>query len=108
MGYQIWNKQDDLYPPMGGKITAAEMLAKYGWAQNPNAKVVISTGAVNCGVFLQYDMLLDQKLNEGMEVPEGATDEEIVNLIWEWERRTPPPPDLSDEVLMASAALIMS
>jgi hypothetical protein len=42
-----------------------------------------------------------------MAIPDGATDEEIVALIWDWEHRPAPEPDISDEVLIQSVGLIM-
>ena len=44
---KFWDKETDLYPPAGGKMTPADIFERYGWAENPNTKVVIEeTGGI--------------------------------------------------------------
>ena len=107
MSYQLWNKTDNLYPPGGSKLTPAQAFAQWGWAENPAAKVIITTGPINCGVFMNFTQTRDIYVEQGMEIPDGATDEDVVQLIWEWEHRPAPEPEVSDEVLIQSVDLIM-
>jgi hypothetical protein len=107
MAFQLWNRTDYLYPPGGGKMTPEQAFAQWPWAENPAAKVIITTGAINCGVFMEFEATRDLYAQQGMAIPDDATDEEIVALIWDWEHRPAPEPDISDEVLIQSVGLIM-
>jgi hypothetical protein len=107
MGFKLWNKTDDLYPPGGGKMTPEQAFEKYPWARNPAAQVIVMQGDINCGVFMSLSATRSTYELQGMTVPEGATDEEVAELIWEWEHRPSPVPDLSNAELLDAAALIM-
>jgi hypothetical protein len=106
MGFKLWNRQDTLYPPGGGEMTPAQAFEQWPWAKNPAAKVIITDGDINCGVFMSLSATRDAYEQQGMTVPPGATDEDVVALIWEWEHRVIPP-EQSDEVLSAAVAQIM-
>ena len=85
--YQFWDKTSDLYTPNGARFTAAEYMAMNSWAKIPGVKCVISTGPINCAVFMEFGALRDMCVQQGMEIPEGASDEEILALIEAWETR---------------------
>jgi hypothetical protein len=106
MPYKLWNKTDNLYPPGGGKLTPAQAFAAWPWAENPAAKVIITDGDINCGVFMSLTATRAVYEQQGMVVPDGATDEEIVQAIWDWEHRVIEA-EPSDEVLSAAISQIM-
>lgn len=86
--YQFWDKQSDLYTPSGKKFAARAYIDQYaGWADNPAAKCVISRGAINCGVFMEFGAMKAGYVSQGMVIPEGSTDEEILDLMEAWEDR---------------------
>lgn len=85
--YQFWDKQSDLYTPNGMCFSASQYLEMNSWAKIPGVKCVISTGPINCAVFMEFGALRDMCVQQGMEIPEGASDEEILALIEAWETR---------------------
>jgi len=65
MRYQIWNRTDTLYTPVAdvngkGSYTPPEYIAvKAPWMANPAAKAIITTGAINCAVFQEFEKTKD-------------------------------------------------
>ena len=100
--YQFWDKTSTLYTPSGARFTAAEYLAKNSWAAIPEVKCIISTGPINCGVFMEFTAVRDQCVQQGMTIPDGATDEEVLSLIEAWEERVIEP-EVSAEERIAAA-----
>lgn len=101
--YQLWDKTSDLYTPSGKRFTAQQYIDEYaGWAANPAVKCVISQGPINCGVFMEFGAMVQSYVHQGMEIPEGATDGEILDLIEAWEDRVIEAPVSAEERIAAA------
>ena len=94
--YKFWDKKEDIYT-LGkdrdtGKMqwSAEDYIShKAPWAANPAVKVIVSDGPINGMVFQEFTVSRDQYIRMGMEIPEGATDEDILALMEAWEDRKP-------------------
>ena len=95
--YKFWDKVEDLYTPSGRVYTAQEYLSKNGWARKDDVKCIISTGPINCAVFQEFTMLRDICVQQGMTIPDGATDEEVLELMSQWEDRVIEPAISAEE-----------
>ena len=88
MKYAIWNKTDDIYTLTGECIHAQDYISnRAAWAGNPNAKVIVGSGLINGTVFMEFNATVDFYKSQGMTVPEGATDDEILGLMEEWDNQ---------------------
>lgn len=86
--YQIWDKKSNLYTPSGARFAAQDYINRYAlWAENPNVKVVITTGAINCGVFMEFESMRDQYKRMGAEITNDMTDAEVLAAIEAFEDR---------------------
>ena len=107
--YVFWDKQTDIYT-LGkdkdtGKMcwTAQEYIdEKAPWAANPNVKVIVAGGAINGLLFMEYEATKEFYLNQGMEIPEGTSDEEVLSLMEAWDNRViVPEPDANERIAAA-------
>lgn len=107
--YIFWDKQSDIYT-LGrdtetGKMvwTAEEYLSqKAPWAMNPNVKVIVAGGAINGLLFMEYEATKQFYLNQGMQIPEGTTDDEVLVLMEAWDNRViEPEPDANERIAAA-------
>lgn len=94
--YVFWDKTSDIYTPgrdrETGKMvwTAQEYINnKAAWAGIPTVKVVVSGGAINGAVFMEFEAMKQSYISAGLVIPEGKTDEEILALIEEFEDNPP-------------------
>jgi hypothetical protein len=108
--YQIWDKQSDLYTPgvdpaTGKQKWAAEeyIAAHAQWAAHPAAKVIITTGIINCGVFMEFGATVEHYKRAGAAIEDGMTDDEVLAAIEEFEDRPPPDTGPSYEERIAAA-----
>ena len=90
--YVFWDKKSNIYTPgrdrETGKMvwTAQEYINnKAAWAAIPTVKVVVSGGAINGAVFMEFEAMKQSYISAGLVIPEGKTDEEILALIEEFE-----------------------
>ena len=100
--YQFWNKTDNLYTPAvgsdgKGSYTPEEYFATHApWAANPNAKVVITTGVINCAAFMEFEAVkrhvrqqVEWRMENDDEFPEmyhwddNWTDQQVLDAM-EW------------------------
>lgn len=100
--YKIWDKEEDIYTPSGERFTAMQWLARYPWANIPNAKMIISDGIINGGCAMEFTATVDYYKKAGAEITEGMTDAQILTAIEEFEDR-PPEPVVSAEDRIADA-----
>ena len=100
--YAIWNKQDPIYTLVGECIPASEYLAKHAWAQIPGVRVIVGGGNINGTMFLEFDATKEFYVKQGMEIPEGATDEEILALMEAWDSRVIEPEVTAEERIAAA------
>lgn len=89
MPYQIWNKADTLYTPIGETITAQEFLAKHPVYNLPHAKCVIATGAINLAFMSEFEMFKQHYKSQGVPITDAMTDDEVVAAVNEWEANPP-------------------
>jgi len=86
----LWDKTSDIWTP--GKdengqahFTAQEYIEKKApWAANPNIQVVVSAGAINGAEFSTLNAYEEIAVKGGLEIPEGLTDEEKLELLEDW------------------------
>jgi len=119
--YQLWNKTDKLYPPAvgaggRGSYEPEEYISSHApWAGNPAAKVVITTGVINCAAFMEFEAtkaFIKRQVLERMESDadfpaehhwsDDFTDRQVLDLM-EWLEDNPPTPPPTAEERMAAA-----
>ncbi|MDD2956456.1 MAG: hypothetical protein PHD67_09120 [Oscillospiraceae bacterium] len=86
--YVIWDRKSNVYTPSGEVFTAQEWLERYRWAGIPGAKMIVSGGVLNGALALEYEATKDFYVSQGMEIPAGASDEAVLELMEEWDGRT--------------------
>jgi len=91
MGYQVWNGKDNIYTPGGKMYTAEEWKEKYEWIKYPGAKMIITTPPINGGVALEFTAVVENYKRMGAPITDDMTDEEICDLINEWDVKDPDP-----------------
>lgn len=101
--YALWNKEDDIYTPVGEKLTAAQWLARYGWAAHPAAKPVVAGGLINGAFMGELSQMKDMYERNGADFSEAATDEEILAVIENFEDNPPVDDTPSTEERTAAA-----
>lgn len=108
MGYQIWNKTDDIYTPSGAVFTPSEWLSKYRWANIPGVKMVITTGPINGGVAMEYSAMKTRYKELGANITDSMSDEEVLRAIEEFEfnQNKPQEPDNTPTVEERTAAAL--
>jgi hypothetical protein len=104
--YEIWDKKSPIYtiaPDSTGKSqwTAKEYLERHPWLKAPNAKVVVSGGAINGALFIEYYSFVDSYKQLGLKIEKGMTDREILDAIEAFENTPPPAPPKSAEERIA-------
>jgi hypothetical protein len=111
MKYKLWNKKDNLVTPepnsKGKQIwTPEEYIEQVApWAGLPGAKAIIcdTDGPMNCGVFMEFYATVGVYKDSGMEVPEGASDEEILAIMSAFEKCPPGAGEPSTEERIAAS-----
>lgn len=76
--YQIWDKESNIFTPVGESLTPEMWIGRYGWIENPAAVPVIAGGVIN-GAFigeLSEMKALYEKM--GAVFTEGITNEELL------------------------------
>lgn len=101
--YAIWNKTDDIYTPVGEKLTASQWLARYSWANIPGVKMVIGGGAINGTVAMEFDSMKEQYELMGCDFKDCTTDAQILAAIETFENTPKTASDPSPEERIAAA-----
>ena len=101
--YALWNKTDDIYTPVGEKLTAAQWLERYGWAAHPAAKPVVAGGLINGAFMGELSQMKEMYERSGADFSEAATDEEILAVIEDFEDNPPVDDTPSTEERTAAA-----
>jgi hypothetical protein len=109
MRYKLWNKTDPLITPIGEVFEAEKYIAeKCPMAALPSVKIVVADAVINCSVFMEFSAMKAHYAALGVDFSGAETDQDVLDAITAFEEAPPKEPEPSDEVLMASAALIMS
>ena len=101
--YKLWDKQEALITPIGEVLTAEEVFARYPYARNPNAKLIICDADITLGRADSLGDLCKYYTAQGMELPDGATPQQKLDAVEAWETRTPDP--LDPDAISAEEAL---
>lgn len=107
--YIFWDKQSDIYTlgrdsETGKMVWSAEdyINQKAPWAANPTVKVIVAGGAINGLLFMEYEATKTFYLNQGMDIPEGTTDDEVLGLMEAWDNRVIEPEPTAEERMAAA------
>lgn len=93
---KIWDKQSDIYPPAGKKMTPEDVFAEWGWTEDPDSIVVLTMMGQTCGAIDNLEVL---KSIHGVDTedPEQAV-AEIEAIL-----NSPPPSEPTPEERIAAA-----
>lgn len=114
--YKIWDKKSDIFTlgaPDKGKYegkrqwTAEEYISiNAPWADNPNVKIIVGGGYINGTVFMEYESTVLFYKNQGANINDTMTDEEVLSVIELFED-TPQPSLVTSEERIAAALEFM-
>lgn len=89
--FKLWDKKEDIWTIAKdaetgrAHYTAQEYIEmKAPWAGNPNIQVIVSAGPINGAEFTAFDTLKNMCVESGMEIPDGLTDDEVLELMEDW------------------------
>lgn len=83
--YAIWNKQDQVITPVGEVLSAAQWIARYPVAGIASIKVVCAAGEINGAFFGTLGQMKLNYENMGADFSECTTDEEVLQVIEDFE-----------------------
>lgn len=83
--YSIWNKKDEIITPIGEIFTAEQWIARYPVAGLDRITVVCSAGEINGGFFGTLGQMKQMYAGMGADFSNCANDEDILNVIEEFE-----------------------
>lgn len=86
--YAIWDRQSNIYTPVGEVLTAEQWIARYGWIANPAAKPVVAGGLIN-GAFCGELSQMQEMYAKVCDFSACTTDEDILAVIEEYEDNPP-------------------
>ena len=79
--YVIWDKTTSVIVPTGKVYTPQEWIVKYPAAGVDGIKFVISGGAINGALMMEYTSMVERYTNEGCDFSNCATDREVLDAI---------------------------
>lgn len=90
--YVIWDKVSDIYTPVGGKLTAEEWIAQYGWINAAGAVPVVAAGPINGALIDELGQMKTRCEQMGATFDEGLDNQQLLDAIeaWEDERNNKP------------------
>jgi len=108
--YKVWDKNEPIYTPSGEEFTKEQWLARYKWANNPSAKMIIGAGVINGTVAMEFNATVEHYKKRGCVIDEATmTDEQILQAIEDFED-TPqePEPDTTERMVALEEFKTMS
>lgn len=108
--YQIWNKTDKIYTPVGEEFTPEIWMSRYSWIRIPGVVPVVAAGPIN-GAFI--GILSDMKAmaeRQGATFTPGISDEELLAEIEAFEDSLNAPsttPSTDERIAAALEAQVM-
>jgi len=76
--YQIWDKQSNVYTPVGENLTPEMWISRYGWIENPAAIPVIAGGIINGAFIGELNEMKALYERMGAVFTEGISNEELL------------------------------
>lgn len=102
--YQIWDKQSNVYTPVGENLTPEMWINRYGWIANPVAVPVIAAGVINGAFIGELNEMKALYKRMGAEFTEGISNEELLAEIEAFEDAlNAPSAEVSTEERIAAA-----
>lgn len=107
--YKIWDKQSDIYTPGREKdtgknhFTATEWLERYAWAQNPDAKMIISNSVINGSVAMEFNATVEHYKRIGCDFSRCQSDDDYLQAISDFEDNPPFANEPTNEERIAAA-----
>jgi len=100
--YAVWDKQTNVITPIGEVLTPEQWIERYPVADA--LTTVCSAGEVNGGFFGVLSQMKDQYEQMGADFSGATTDEEVLQVIEDFEETNKPDPNyVSDETRTADA-----
>lgn len=85
--YTIWNKTDILVTPSGRVLTPEDAFKEYPAAQLEGFKYVVLNQPVNMAIFFELESMKTHYKQQGVEITDGMTDQQVLEAIEAWENR---------------------
>lgn len=89
MRYQIWDKKSNVFTPSGNMFTPEQWIQQFRWAAQDGVKMIITTGAINGGVAMEFESTKERYKQMGASITEEMSDEEVLLAIEEFEDNPP-------------------
>ncbi len=86
MKYAIWNKQDPIITPIGEVLSPEQWINRYPAAGLPSIKVVCAAGEINGAFFGTLGGMRQNYELRGADFSECETDQDVLDVIEEFER----------------------
>ena len=99
--YKIWDKNETIYTPSGEEFTKEQWLARYKWANNPSAKMIIGAGVINGTVAMEFNATVEHYKKRGCVIDTATmTDEQVLQAIEDFEDNPPAAePDVTERMV---------
>jgi hypothetical protein len=99
--YKIWDKNEPIYTPSGEEFTKEQWLARYKWANNPSAKMIIGAGVINGTVAMEFNATVEYYKKRGCVIDTATmTDEQVLQAIEDFEDNPPAAePDVTERMV---------
>ncbi|WP_122788845.1 hypothetical protein [Intestinibacillus sp. Marseille-P6563] len=107
--YKLWDKKSDIYTPGRDKdtgknhFTAEEWLERYAWAQNPDAKMIISNSVINGSVAMEFNATVEHYKRIGCDFSQCQSDDDYLQAISDFEDNPPFANEPTNEERIAAA-----
>ena len=99
--YKVWDKNEPIYTPSGEEFTKEQWLARYKWANNPSAKMIIGAGVINGTVAMEFNATVEHYKKLGCVIDTATmTDEQVLQAIEDFEDNPPAAePDVTERMV---------
>lgn len=108
--YKVWDKNEPIYTPSGEEFTKEQWLARYKWANNPSAKMIIGAGVINGTVAMEFNATVEHYKKRGCVIDTATmTDEQVLQAIEDFEDNPPAAePDVTERMVALEEFKTMS
>lgn len=102
MKYKIWDRQETLITPIGEVLTPEEVFERFPASRLEHMKYIICDAPVNMAVFMEFEATKEQYKRMGANITDDMTDQEVLDVIAEFEETPPPDPGPTAEERIAA------